>query len=149
MTGNQATAPNCLRKIEVAGLNGSMTDGGLINYFDCAASCDHQLDAERYLDAVDFEYRAPNILASSEDALAFDWPAPAISLDLSTLKAAEATRRIWKWLGDLQQAEVLFAVLQFKPTSLLCQLNQRNIEWVGNIANEDGFFRLFIGRRQP
>lgn len=147
MTGNQATAPNCLRQIEVAGPNGALNEGALINYFYCAVSCDHQLDAERYLDAVDFEYRAPNILASSEDALSCDWPTPAISLDLSTLQAGEATRRIWKWLADLQQAEVLFAVLQFKPTSLLCQMNQRNIEWVGNIANEDGFFRLFIKRK--
>ena len=139
----KAERPNCLRHVNLLELAGTPGDSADFNYFECATICERQTETQKYLEDHREIMVAPNLVASSSRALGSDWPDATISIDLTSVDLRHAQERILRWLAELKENDVLFAVLPSQPSTLLCELNQRGVEWIGNSVQVDQF-RLFI-----
>lgn len=142
----KAERPNCLRHVNLLELAGTPGDSADFNYFECTTVCERQTETQEYLEHRREIMRAPNLVASSSWTLGSDWPDATISIDLTSVDLWHAQERILRWLAELKEQDVLFAVLPSQPPMLLCELNQRGIEWIGNSVDGDQF-RLFIRGR--
>lgn len=83
-------------------------------------------------------------LAIGSSSSAMFWGAPIQELDLCDLEPPEPMVRILETLEELQQGDVLFALLAREPVFLFPELAKRQHEWAGNFDASGTTYRLLI-----
>jgi len=96
---------------------------------------------------VDF-HPAPGALTAGSSLDAADWPSPTRLLDLTGIEPPEPMRRLLAEVEAAMPGEVIFALLDREPLSLLPQLKARGHAWVGNYAGDASGYRLLVRRAE-
>lgn len=78
--------------------------------------------------------------ADSPDA----WPDPSMHLDLSELDPPEPMVRILSATEELEEGEVLFALLSREPVFLFPELTRRGHQWAGNFDATGTAYRILV-----
>lgn len=94
---------------------------------------------------VDFQ-PAPGALTAGSSLDAADWPAPRRLLDLTGIEPPGPMRRLLAEIEAAPAGEVIFALLDREPLSLLPQLRAQGHAWVGNYAADASGYRLLVRR---
>lgn len=94
---------------------------------------------------VDFQ-PAPGALTAGSSLDAADWPAPTRLLDLTGMEPPEPMRRLLAEVEAAPPEQVIFALLDREPLSLLPQLKAQGHQWVGNHAADASGYRLLVRR---
>ncbi|WJS84250.1 DUF2249 domain-containing protein [Paracoccus sp. TOH] len=95
------------------------------------------------------DFRRPEQALSLGSALeAFSWPEPSAFLDLTGLSEAEALARLTAALEAAAAGEVVFALLEREPATLLPRLAEAGHQWAGNHAADGSGYRLLLRRAE-
>lgn len=77
------------------------------------------------------------------------WPDPSIHLDLEDLDPPEPMVRILAAVEEMEEGEVLFAVLSREPLFLFPELTKRGHQWAGNFDDAGTAYRILVRVGRP
>jgi uncharacterized protein (DUF2249 family) len=72
------------------------------------------------------------------------WADPSVELDLTELDPPEPMVQLLARLEQMQEGEVLFALLSREPLFLYPELTKRGHQWAGNFDETGSIFRIMI-----